>query len=117
MDGGGAQGQTVVKRQVNREEWEEGEDKDGDASGSIDFVNGGGGAKDKDKETENDMVTMEDDDCNRSGASLSSLPDVSDEHASLSTMTIPDCPRAEGEALGGRSASEWEEERAYRPSS
>ena len=102
---------------VSREEWEDGEAKDRDANGSVDFVNGGGGAKNKDKETENDAVMMEDDDSDSGGALLSSLSDLLDEHASLSTMTNPDCPRAEGEALGGRSAGEREEERAYCPSS
>ena len=100
---------------MSREEWEEGEDKDGDASASVDFFNGGGGAKDK--KTENDTVMMNDDDSNCSGASLLSLSDVSDEHASLSMMTVPDCPRAEGEASGGGSAGEREEEQVYHPSS
>ena len=95
---------------VSREEWEEGEDKDGDASGSVDFVNGGSGADNKDKETENDTVMMEDDDSNSDGTLSSSLSDMSDEHASPPMMTVPDCPRAEGEALGGGSTSEREEE-------
>ena len=60
---------------------------------------------------------MEDVDSNSSGASLSSLSNVSDEHASLSTMTVPGCLRVEREALGGRSAGEQEEERTYHPSS
>ena len=77
---------------VSREEWEDGEAKDRDANGSVDFVNGGGGAKNKDKETENDAVMMEDDDSDSGGALLSSLSDLLDEHASLSTMTNPDCP-------------------------
>ena len=91
---------------LSREEWEEGEDEDSGASGSVDFVNGGGGAKYEDEEPENDTVTMEDDDS-----------DVLDEHASLSTMTVPECPQAEGEALSGGSAGEREEEQAYHPSS
>ena len=48
-DGAGDESNTVSK-----EDYEEGENEDGDASGSVDFFNGGGGAKDKDKETEND---------------------------------------------------------------
>ena len=86
---------------VSREEWEEGGDKDGDASSSIDFVNDGGGTKDEDEEAENVTVTMEDDNSNSDGALSSSSSDVSDEHASLTTMTIPNCPRAKGEASGG----------------
>jgi hypothetical protein len=80
---------------VSREEWEEGEDEDGNPSGSVDFFDGGGSAKDKDKETENDTVTMEVDNSDSGGALSSSSSNVSDDHASLSTMTIPDCPRAE----------------------
>ena len=64
---------------MSREEWEEGGDKDGDASGSVDFVNGGGDAKDKDEEIESDTVTMEDDNSNSGGALLSSLSNVSDQ--------------------------------------
>ncbi len=77
---------------VSREEWEEGEDEDGDASGSVDFVYGGSGAKDEDEETENDTVMMEDDNIDSGGALLSSSSDMSDEHAFLSTMTVSDCP-------------------------
>ena len=85
-DGGGDESNIV-----SREEWEAEEDEDGDASGSADFVNGGGGgAEDGDKEAENDTVTMEDDDCDSGGAPSSSSSDVSDEHASLSTMTVPE---------------------------
>ena len=102
---------------ISREEWEEGEDKDGDASGSVDLVNDGGGTKDEDEETENDTVAMEEDDSDSGGALSLSLSSVSDEHASLSKMTVPDCPRAEGEASGGGSAGEREAEQAYHPSS
>jgi hypothetical protein len=86
---------------VSREKWEEWEDEDSNASGSIDFVNGGGNTKDEEEETENDTVT-EDDDSNSGGASSSSSSNVSDEHASLSTMTVLGCPRVEGESFGWR---------------
>jgi hypothetical protein len=44
---------------VSREEWEEEEDKDGNASRGIDFVNGSSANED---DAENDMVTMKNDD-------------------------------------------------------
>ena len=69
-----------------------GGDEDSDASSSVDFVNGGNCAEDEDKETENDKVMMKDDDSDSGGASLLSLTDVSDEHASLLTMTVPTVP-------------------------
>jgi len=87
-DGGGDESNIV-----SREEWEAEEDEDGDASGGVDFVNGGGGggaAEDDDVEAENDMVTMEDGDIDSGGASSSSSSDMSDERASLSTMTVPE---------------------------
>ncbi len=71
---------------VRREEWEEDEDEDGYASGGVNFVNGRGTREDKD---EKHMATMKDDNSNSGGALLLSLPDLSDECASLSTMTIP----------------------------
>jgi hypothetical protein len=50
---------------VSREEWKEEEEEDGNASCSIDFVNGGGTNKDK---AENNMVIMKDKDSNGGGA-------------------------------------------------
>jgi hypothetical protein len=58
----------------------------------------------KDK-AENDMVTMKDGNSNSGGALLSSLPDLSDEHASLLTMTIPELKeklRAAGLPVSGK---------------
>jgi hypothetical protein len=85
----GGRGQTTTTKAeesyiVSRKEWEEEEDKGSNASSSVDFVNGSSTNKD---EVKNDMVAMKDDISNCSGASLSSLPDLSDEHASLSTKT------------------------------
>ncbi len=70
---------------VSMEEWEKEEDKGGNASGGADFVNGGSANKDK---AENYMMTMKDDDSNSGGALLLSSPNLTDEHASLSMMTI-----------------------------
>jgi len=70
---------------VSKQEWDEEEDEEGDTS-SVDFVNGSA----HDDDAEIGTMAMEDDDGNHGGASSSSSSDLSVDHASLSTMTVPE---------------------------